>query len=321
MSPSRLALNLLSPAGAHGRLSIFIFHRVHATPDPMFPGEVDVPRFRELLGWVKDAFQVLPLDEAVQRLQQGNLPARAAAITFDDGYADNHQQALPLLEEAGLSACFFIATGYLDGGRMFNDTLTEAARRSRLADLQVLRDLHPAYADLPALPLRHWDDRREAAEQLIRRTKYLPMSERQELVDAVAARCGEPLPEDLMMTAAQLRDMRARGMVIGAHTLKHPILARLDRDAARQEIDQGRQALESLLGERVGLFAYPNGKPGEDYLPEHVEMVRDLGFDAAVTTSPGAARQGDDRFQIPRFTPWDRTPGRFALRMMMNMRA
>ncbi|WP_374661034.1 polysaccharide deacetylase family protein [Inhella sp.] len=320
MSTARLALNLLSPAGRNARLSILIFHRVHATPDPMFPGEVDVPRFREILGWVKDAFQVLPLDEAVQRLHQGTLPARAAAITFDDGYLDNHQQALPLLEEAGLSACFFIATGFLDGGRMWNDTLIEAARRSTLDALDV-RALSTAYADLDPLPLGSWDERRSAAEQLIRRTKYLPLQERLDLVAEVARISAAILPDDLMMSSAQLRDLRARGMVVGAHTVNHPILARLPLDEARSEISTGREVLEDLLGERIGLFAYPNGKPGEDYLPEHARLVRELGFDAAVTTAPGAARWGQDLMQIPRFTPWDRTPGRFALRMMLNLRS
>jgi peptidoglycan/xylan/chitin deacetylase (PgdA/CDA1 family) len=59
----------------------------------------------------------------------GALPERAAAITFDDGYADNFTRALPLLREQGLPATFFVATGFLDGGRMWNDTISEAIRR------------------------------------------------------------------------------------------------------------------------------------------------------------------------------------------------
>ena len=66
---------------------------------------------------------------------------------------------------------------------------------------------------------------------------------------------------------------------------------------------------EDLLGERVGLFAYPNGKPGEDYLPESVEVVRSLGFDAAVSTQWGASRFGDDLLQIKRFTQWTGSGG------------
>ncbi len=73
------------------------------------------------MGWVKTWFNVMPLDAAVNALKKRNLPARAMAITFDDGYADNQVTALPILKQHGLSATFFIATGYLDGGRMWNE--------------------------------------------------------------------------------------------------------------------------------------------------------------------------------------------------------
>ena len=114
--------------------------------------------------------------------------------------------------------------------------------------------------------------------------------------------------------------MRNAGMQIGAHTVSHPILARLSRDEAHQEIQASKLFLEQLLGEPVGLFAYPNGKPGEDYLPDSVDVVRELGFDAAVSTKWGASCTGDDVFQIRRFTPWDRTKLRFGARLLFNLR-
>ncbi|MDP1007558.1 polysaccharide deacetylase family protein, partial [Klebsiella pneumoniae] len=85
--------------------------------DPLFPDEIDAARFDAILGWLRSWFNVLPLDEAAQRLKDGSLPARAAALSFDDGYADNHDIALPLLQKHGLPCSFFIATGFLDGGR------------------------------------------------------------------------------------------------------------------------------------------------------------------------------------------------------------
>ena len=67
------------------------------------------------------------------------------------------------------------------------------------------------------------------------------------------------------------------------------------------------------------VFAYPNGQPGHDYRHEHVALVHDLGFDGAVSTAWGVARAGADIFQIPRFTPWDRSDLRFELRMIGNL--
>lgn len=318
MSFMRPAFRLLSPPGPSARLSVLIFHRVLARQDAMLPDEMHAARFAQLLGWIKTWFQVLPLDEAVQRLRDRRLPARAAAITFDDGYADNHDVALPLLEQAGLSATFFIATGFLNGGRMWNDTLIEAMRLSPLEQLDV-SNFAPGYADLPSLALHDWHARKRAAMQLIKRTKYLPPVERQQLVDTVATASKAKLPDNLMMSTEQLRAMHRRGMVIGGHTVNHPILARLSPEAARAEISEGRATLQSMLDAPIRLFAYPNGKPGEDYLPEHVGLVRDAGFEAAVTTSPGAAGVDTQPYEVPRFTPWDSTRTRFGLRMARNL--
>lgn len=319
MSAIKLAATALSPAGAAARLSILIFHRVHAEPDPLFPGEMDARRFAELLRWLGNWFRVLPLDEAVRRLHAGELPARAAAITFDDGYADNCTVAMPLLQAAGMSATFFITTGFLEQGRMWNDTLIEAVRGSPLDTLD-LRELAPAYADLAPLDLRGWEGRRAAVEALIGRTKYLPMAQRLELVEAVARASRAGLGPGPMMSHAQLRRMHAQGMGIGAHTVSHPILATLEPAQARDEIRRSKSELEALLDARVGLFAYTNGKPGADYRPEHVEMVREAGFDAAVSTVAGSAHRGSQRFELPRFTPWERGRGRVGLRLLANLR-
>ena len=110
------------------------------------------------------------------------------------------------------------------------------------------------------------------------------------------------------------------GMEIGAHTVHHPIVARMERSAARAEMADGKAALEAIIGSRVSTFAYPNGKPGQDYLAEHVALAREIGFDSAVSTAWGAARPGADLFQLPRFTPWDRSAMRFTLRLLHNLR-
>jgi len=73
--------------------------------------------------------------------------------------------------------------------------------------------------------------------------------------------------------------------------------------------------LEALPDAAVSLFAYPNGRPGVDYGVEHVRMVKDLGFEAAVSTAWGVCHSGSDRHQLPRFTPWDREIPRFVLRL------
>jgi peptidoglycan/xylan/chitin deacetylase (PgdA/CDA1 family) len=139
-------------------------------------------------------------------------------------------------------------------------------------------------------------------------------------VDAVARAAGVTLPGDLMMTRAQVRGLHRAGMGIGAHTRRHPILARESADTARDEIAGGKAELEAILDAPVNLFAYPNGKPAQDYRREHVEQVRDAGFHAAVSTAWGASKRGADAFQLARFTPWDVAPARFVARLLLSRR-
>ncbi|MDL2353692.1 MAG: polysaccharide deacetylase family protein [Pseudomonadota bacterium] len=294
------------------RLSILIYHRVLAAPDPLFPAEVDAQRFEQHLRYLKRSFNVISLSEAVHGLRHDSLPPRAACITFDDGYADNAEIALPLLQRHALPATFFVATGFLDGGRMFNDTVIELVRRA------------PAQLDLTPLQLGRytldsWGSRRQAVGALLDQLKYLPLAEREDKIAALTELVGIALPDDLMMRTDQLRRLHAAGMEIGGHTVSHPILARMSAAGARDEIAAGKAQLEQLIGAPVRLFAYPNGIPGQDYQAEHVDIVRSLGFDAAVCTSWGAARPGGDLFQLPRFTPWNQDQLRFTVRLMQNL--
>ena len=308
-------LQCLSPSGAQARLSVLIFHRVLPEPDPLFPDEMHARRFDELCGWLKSWFTVLPLDQAVARVSTGTLPARAACITFDDGYADNHDVAMPILQRHGLTATFFIATGFLDGGRMWNDAIIESVRHCKapVLDLSSLDLGHHALASI--------GEKKAAINSLISQIKYRTFEERVIVTDQLARLAGVQLPHDLMMSSHQVQSMRRAGMQIGAHTVSHPILARLTDGQARQEISGSKSFLEQLLGERVGLFAYPNGKPGEDYSPQSVAIVRSLDFDAAVSTAWGTHRAGDDLFQMRRFTPWDHGRLRFGVRMLANLRS
>jgi peptidoglycan/xylan/chitin deacetylase (PgdA/CDA1 family) len=308
----RALMRVMSPGGARG-LSILIYHRVLPQQDPLFPGEVTRADFDRQIALVKSCFNIVPLIDAVRHVQAGTLPPRAACITFDDGYADNAEIALPVLQAHGVNATFFVATGFLDGGRMWNDTVIETVRRAPgpLLDATAL--------GLGSHPVDTIGARQQAVGALIGALKYLPMVERLEQVERLVALADVVLPTDLMMSSEQVRQLHRAGMGIGAHTVNHPILAKLARADARREIADGKAQLEAIIGERVPLFAYPNGKPHGDYAAEHVALVKELGFDGAVSTAWGAHRGIVDHFQLPRFSPWDRGDLRYLLRLAANL--
>lgn len=308
----RIPLSFLSPAGARGRLSVLTFHRVLPGPDPLFPELPDAASFEAQMRWVRSWFNVVPLQQGIDSLHAGTLPSRALAITFDDGYADNEEIAAPVLRRLGLCATFFVSTGFLDGSCMWNDQVTEAIRRCRTDEM-----------NLESLGLKRYRvatvaERQRTIISLVLDVKHFEAERRRELVAAIEASTGSQAPKGLMMSPEQVRKLRQMGMQVGAHTVSHPILTRLSAQAALGEIADSKKHLEDLLRERVDLFAYPNGMPRRDYAAEHVQMVRECGFTAAVTTAQGAASAASDRFQLPRFAPWDRDRLRYGARLLAN---
>lgn len=309
----QFAMRAGAPGRRGSRLSILVYHRVHRRPDPLFPGEVDAERFERQMQWIGRIFNVLPLDDALKRLSANALPTLPACITFDDGYADNLEVAVPILQRQGLTATFFISAGFVDGGRMWNDTIIESVRATNQEALDLTQ------LGLGVFPMATLANRRTAIRALVSDQKYRPPAERADGCAAIADAAKVTPPTDLMLRSDQILQLHRAGMGIGAHTMTHPILASLPLDEARREISDSRDVLERIVGERIALFAYPNGKPGADYGAQHVEMVRALGFDAALSTAWGVATKTTDLYQLPRFTPWDRSPVRFVLRLAQNL--
>ena len=316
---TKALFSIISPAGTRARLSVLIFHRVLSQPDDLFPGEANARWFDEMLSWIRNWFNVLPLDEAIFRLKTSTLPMRAAAITFDDGYSDNYFVALPLLRKHNLTGTFFVATGFLDGGRMWNDTVIESVRRCKYAKLDIGHVRTAANCQLDSFPVTSNAEKRIAIKTILDQIKYLSVTDRESVMLAIQEKCGSVLPNDLMMTSKQVIDLRRSGMLIGAHTVTHPILANLPASEVRKEISDSKQFLESLLQEKISLFAYPNGKPNLDYQTKDASIIKELGFEAALTTAWGVADSGSDLMQLPRFTPWDRTKLRFGARLIKNI--
>ncbi len=317
MALSALARGAFSVHGlaAGSVLSTLIFHRVHPAADPLFPGEPDAERFTRLMEFVASTFRVMTLGDALRALEGGTLPTRALVITFDDGYADNAEIAMPIMRKVGVPGTFFVSTGFLDGGRMWNDTVIECIR------LCALTELHLEIPGCGRISLRTAEEKKKAIDLILPKLKYLGLEEREAAIGLLQrAAQVERLPDNLMMTSAQVRSLHESGMEIGAHTVRHPILASVPVEVAEQEIRDGRARLQEIVGQAVDVFAYPNGKPGRDYRAEHVEIVRRLGFRGAVTTAPGVAAAGDDVFQIPRYTPWASSLGAWSARLFDNLR-
>ncbi|MGZ8161903.1 MAG: polysaccharide deacetylase family protein [Methylobacter sp.] len=306
----QLLCTLASGLGSKKKLFILIYHQVLDQPDFMRPWEIDKTVFSWQMALIAKYFNVLPLHEALEKMANGTLPPRAVCITFDDGYANNYTNALPILLANKLTATFFIASGYLDGGRMWNDTVIES-----------IRTLPGPCLNLTAIGLGSYDisildKKAQVAVDILQRIKHLQPEIRAQYAGYIASLAKE-MPDDLMLTSNQLVKLYASGMEIGGHTVTHPILALLAPDVVRQEVADNKTTLEQLLNTKIRYFAYPNGKPSQDYLQDQVHIIKECGYQAAVSTRPGVSTKWNDRWQLARFTPWDNSSHRFMLRIAM----
>jgi peptidoglycan/xylan/chitin deacetylase (PgdA/CDA1 family) len=139
---------------------------------------------------------------------------------------------------------------------------------------------------------------------------------RDDISRRLAIKAGVVDTADIMMSADQVRALRAAGMAVGAHTVRHPILANETLADARQDIAESKRFLEDLLQAPVEAFAYPNGRPGKDYRAEHIEILKQADFRYAVSTAWGIADREADSYQLPRLLPWDRGMARFQARLL-----
>ncbi len=316
-------LKLLTAPLARNKLSILIFHQVMAKPDPFRGGDPTVSAFDAQMKLLRRYFNPISLAEGLRRLQSGDLPAHAVAVTFDDGYLDNLTLAAPVLERYQIPATFFVTTGFFQEN-MWNDRvigLFEHKLGSELNLQPLLQQKSPSMQTLPQTGNVHVYSHAEALPYLqasIQYLKYLPPAERLELICELEAVNGIAAMPRKMMREEEIRALHAKGFEIGGHTKHHPILASLDAEAQKDQILINKQELETILNEPVTAFAYPNGKPGQDYNELSVATVKSLGFDYAVSTVKGVNVADTDPYQLHRFTPWDKHLGKFYLRMLHN---
>jgi peptidoglycan/xylan/chitin deacetylase (PgdA/CDA1 family) len=246
--------------------------------------------------FLREHYHPTSLDDLVDAIAHGReLPARAVAVTFDDGYVDNYANAFPILRRHGIPAAFYITAGCVESREpLWTSRLRYyfmATRERRLA-------VEGRTLDLDGRPARH-----AAFAATIARIKSAGKVRGRELFREVEARLGvtdiAPLRQSLM-TWEQIAEMGRSGMTIGAHTLTHPNLPGLPASEAEAEIVGSRALVEERIQGPVRHFAYPNGRGVSHFNDVVRDLVVKAGFLSSVTSIDGPVYPGDDVFTLRR---------------------
>ena len=281
---------LLAPF-TQGQGLIFTLHRVRpqsGEPRAFAPNrilEVAPDFLGDVLDQVLEAgLDIITLDEAADRLARGQ-GWRFACFTFDDGYRDNAEHALPLFQARQVPLTLYIPTSFPDGHGELWWVALEQAIDTAGEQIEVDRD-----GDSWRLPTGTDADKLRAYEKIYWWLRALPEKEMRAKVRALADRYGIDLSQecrDLIMTWDEIRDFAADPLVtIGAHTKDHFALAKLPEDEARAQILGSADRLQTELGTRPIHLAYPYGDPGSAG-PREFALASRAGFRTAVTTRKG----------------------------------
>jgi len=280
---------------------ILLYHRVATLPrDPQMLA-VQPKHFEKQMIWLRANRQPMHLHDLAARARDGRLPRHAVAVTFDDGYADNLHEALPILERHDMPATVFIATAHLASPReMWWDRLDAALLRDQDAGWHVLGDEDNA----------RQRGYRTACEAL----RPLPVTERDARVEDIAGHF-PPRPTHRLLGADEIAQLAQHPLItVAAHTHDHPQLSALPLEQQREQIQRSRRILEEITDDAVTAFSYPYGSRSA-YTAGTVALVADLGFDLACSNFPGVVTRTTNRHQLPRVLVRDGSADVFASAM------
>lgn len=295
------ALRLVSP---NASAAVLMYHSV--MPDPatyadslggIIHSESEFGAQMELLS--RD-YHPISLEQLVENLKRGrDLPNRSVVVTFDDGYTDNSEVAMPILNHLGISATFYVTVDCVEQRKLpWPSRLRYAFRKTT----------RPAWSDPRGQfwPLRDFDSRERAYLASCDHCCQLIGKMQEDFVHGVEEQLQVAVPSDLsslMMTYDQIRSLVRDGHIVGSHTMTHPNMAYIKEDEAKVEFAESKQRLENELKSPIKHFSYPCPAMTPHWNKQTLAQSRSLGYESAVTTNGGVTRCGDDPLALKRIRP------------------
>jgi len=309
----------------HSQGLILLYHRVtHLDNDPQLL-TVTPDHFAEHLEYIEEYYQPISLPELTIALKSGKIPDKCVAITFDDGYADNFQNAKPLLEKYGIPATVFITTGYVATDREFwwDDlerilllpdrlpdhlelTIQGKKRKWNLTNGEMkmtenknkkgssLWNTTMAYDPSPHYVI-YWD--------LHRLLKPLSHELQDSIISKVAQWAGVPRTgraTHRSLTFAELKSLDKGDLIeIGSHTMSHTMLSKQPINIQKEEIFKSKNFLEEALDHEISNFSYPYGGRA-DFNKTSVDIVKKAGFSTACANYGSTIIRTTDSYRLPR---------------------
>ena len=296
----------------YGNCAVLLYHRVtDIATDPQLLA-VKPHNFNEHITLIKKKYTLLSIDELQNCLvNKKKIPANSVAITFDDGYADNYLEALPILEKHNVQALFYIATATLNTSNEFWWDAIErivllANANSNISEMEI------GGFKFSLLNL-NTEKKQIVYETLLPILRKMNGEERERHISLLAKSFASETGREThrAMTFEELKRMsKSSSAVVGAHTHYHPSLGGLSYGQQKLEIQTSKEIVEKIIGKSIQHFSYPFGTIN-DYNKDTIAICKNLGFEMVAANYPALANKKSNSFSFPRFLVRDWDVNRF----------
>jgi peptidoglycan/xylan/chitin deacetylase (PgdA/CDA1 family) len=281
--------------------AILLYHRVAPKQRDQFGLCVTPTNFDQQIASISEIGTPLSLSELVGQNRRGQLKANSIAVTFDDGYLDVLENAIPILERYEVPATIFIVTGNF-GKPFWWDRLADLIVHSQ----KLPESIRLGSEDLPT----GGGSRARLLKKIYPTVRAMPPQQRDEELTELAQVIGHSagLENERAMDVSELRSLARHPLItLGAHTVTHSQLASLSIAEQEKEIASSVRDLEEVIGQAVNTFSYPFGIRSRDYNSDTIAAARKAGLDHAIAADLNVVTKKADDFAIPRLWihDWD----------------
>jgi peptidoglycan/xylan/chitin deacetylase (PgdA/CDA1 family) len=277
------------------KYAVLCYHRIGIGGIPLF-SELRPELFDAQIRYLLRHYRILSLDELCQEMQIGQAGENGVVITFDDGYVDLFNYALPVLARHKIPATVYLPVACIETEQVpWYDRIFLTLKVYPSDEFEITLD------GLQKFRLDSTAARLHAATKIIQYLRTLPDKTRRECCREIEERVALPRDElqGRMLNWSQIRTMCHCGIVFGSHTMTHPVVSQLTSSQLESELKESKEFLEQRLAKPVAHFAFPFGKP-EDCGANTESVLQRLGYRSAVTTVEGVNWTGDNLYGLRR---------------------
>jgi peptidoglycan/xylan/chitin deacetylase (PgdA/CDA1 family) len=286
----------------YGSCAVLLYHRItDLETDPQLLS-VKPHHFDSHLELLSKKFKILTVEEFSYKLKNKiKFPKKSVLITFDDGYADNYLEAIPILEKYKAQALFYIATGTLNTQNEYwwdaIERIVLLSKNNPNIDTIEVEEFQFQINNLNEL------GKYNLYENLLKILKNWNSEKREEKINELAKifNAAQPRSSHRALNFEELKKMnQSKSAVIGAHTHLHASLGSLPFDNQFNEINTSKNILEKLLNQKILYFSYPFGTVN-DFNNDTLNIIRKLNFENVAANYPYIVHALSDKLQFPRF--------------------